>query len=336
MTHVTAPPRVGLVGLGRTGSHLLERFSSGGPLRIVAGWDDAPERIRLAESLGVNAVGKLESLATSVDLDVLWIARQMAFSNADLIAKCLKFGKHVIVESPLSLSPADARRAFYEARERDLRLLVHCPRRDEESFRQALSVAKSGALGMIRAAKFVSWGYGLWPSCVGNRLRQRDAEDWPATTVIRLMSHALDQLLHLVPPHPHRAFATARFSPFKDPSAGQPEPAAALALAIEFADGTRAELDLRLDSPVPFHSGWVLMGDRGGFADARRYSLTDEGEVFDSSVAPGEAEFDSFACLAQQLRTRERNAVEEARAVTVVVLLDAARRSLESRQVIEL
>ena len=58
MTHVTAPPRVGLVGLGRTGSHLLERFSSGGPLRIVAGWDDAPEGIRLAESLGEMVPGR--------------------------------------------------------------------------------------------------------------------------------------------------------------------------------------------------------------------------------------------------------------------------------------
>ncbi len=336
MTHASAPPRVGLVGVDRTGSHLLEKFSSGGPLRIVAVWDESPERTRLAESLGVNAVAKLETLATSFDLDVLWITRSMVFSNANLIARCLKLGKHVIVESPLDLSLADAKRAFNEARARDLRLLVHCPRRDEESFRRAVSVAASGELGTIRAAKFVSWGYGRWPNRVGDQSSQRDPEDLPGTTVIRLMAHALDQLLHLIPQHPHRAFATAQVNPFKNPSAAPPQPAAALALSIEFANGTWAELDLRLDSPVPFHSGWVLTGNRGGFADAQRYSLTDEREVLDSPVTPGEAELDSFAWLAQQLRAPEHNAVEDARAVTVVVLLDAARRSLESRQVIEL
>ncbi len=337
MTHVTAPPRVGLVGLGRTGSHLLEKFSSGGPLRIVAVWDDAPERTRLAKSLGVNVVAKREMLENFDDVDVLWFTRSIEFFNADLIAKCLKSGKHIVVESPLDLSPADARRAFHEACELGLRLLVHCARREEESFRRAVSVAASGELGTIHAAKFVSWGYGLWPSGVGDQSHQRDLEDLSGTMVIRLMAHALDQLLLLVPQHPHRAFATARASPFKkEPSAAPTDAAAALALSIEFVDGARAELDLRLDSPVPFRSGWVLTGDRGGFAEARRYSLTDDGEVYDSPVTSGEAEFDSFAWLAQQLCSPERNAVEEIRAVTVVELLDAARRSLESRQVIEL
>lgn len=336
MTDVAASPlRVGLIGLGRSGLHLIERFAAGGPFRIVAAFDDcttveavSPFKVRLATDLQ-------EMLATP-DVDVVWMTESCGprndFSLPDVLAT-----KHAILETPLGVTPADLDRAFQVAHQHGRQFLVRHSRRCDAEFLQALSVAHDQSLGPIRAAKLVYWTYGLPPrgATRGSGPLSPDYLADAQVTKVRFVAHALDQLVPLFGRRPLRVFATGDSTAdgFPDLLDGF-----SLTLRILFEHGSQAEIDIRLDSPTQFQSGWMLTAERGGYSKGRRFTLTDEGEIFDSPVplnvddqAP-----DQFEWLAQQIRSGEREPVEEARVRTVVALLDATQRSLESQQAVDL
>jgi hypothetical protein len=153
------------------------------------------------------------------------------------------------------------------------------------------------------------------------------------------MAQALDQLVQLIPHPPRRVTAFGEF--FKTESAHRSKSAhrsnadssKSLAARIEFANGAQAEIDIRLDSPAPLWTGWVLHSDRSGFADDRRYTLTSDGEVFDSS-APSSSDVpipDDLIHLASALRSDTDDELVTRQSRAVVQLLDAMRRSNESQ-----
>ena len=329
MTAVTANPlRVGLVGLARDGWHLIESCSVGGPFRVVAVFDTDPQRESHGTSLSVPIVSSLDMLTQSPHIDVLWVATPMGFER-ELAELLVKHDKHVVVETPLCLSTVAADRAFAAARARGRQLLVHCPRRADADARRAQSVVDSGELGIVRAAKWVCWGYGFAPMDVQSRVS--DGVDSPRTTLIRLMAHVLDQLVTLLPAAPLRVFATGALS-----SGNVPDDSRSLAVSIEFANGALAEIDIRRDSPAVLQTGWVLSGQRGGYAAGQRFTLTPEGEVFDSPTSPLEPAEDELTRLARRLRAAEIDDCEVAHARTVVQLLEAAVKSASERRAVEL
>ncbi len=337
MTDCAASPlRVGLIGLGRPGLHLMERFASGGPFRVVAVWAD-PIVAEVVSPFGVRLVNHPRELLAAADVDVVWFSEFDAFRN-DFTAADTLCEKHAIVQTPLTLSSTIADRAFCEAACSNRLLLVHHPRRSDPDFRQALAVTEDLAPSALRAVKFVSWSYGLPPrgATRGHRPLPPDASDDAQITKVRFVAHALDQLLPLVSDRPIRVFATGdqNFPGFPKLFAGY-----SLSLQLTFEQGCQAEIDIRLDSPTKFQSGWLLTTERGGYAKGQRFTLTDDGEVFDSPVTAAlddNEDADQSEWLAQQIRSGVRDHVEEVRVRTVVALLDAAQRSLESRRAIDL
>ena len=338
MTDVAASPlRVGLIGLGRPGLYLMERFAAGGPFRVVAVWAD-PIVAEVISPFGARLVNHPRELLAAADVDVVWFAELDAFRN-DFTAADTLCEKHAIVETPLTLSSAIADRAFREAARSNRLLLVHHPRRSDPDFQQALAVTQDFAPSVLRAVKFVSWSYGLPPrgATRGHGPLPPDAtSDDAQITKVRFAAHALDQLLPLVSDRPIRVFATGdqKFPGFPKLFAGY-----SLTLQMTFEQGCQADIDIRLDSPTKFQSGWLLATERNGYAKGQRFTLTDDGEVFDSPVtatSDSNEDADHFEWLAQQIRSGVRDHVEEARVRTVVALLDAAQRSLESRQAIEM
>ena len=106
--------------------------------------------------------------------------------------------------------------------------------------------------------------------------------------------------------------------------------------SIEFANGALAEIDIRRDSPAVLQTGWVLSGQRGGYVGGRRFTLTPEGEVFDSPTLPLVPVEDELTRLARRLRAAEIDDGEVARTRTVVQLLEAALKSASERRTVEL
>lgn len=329
MTGDVLPPlRVGLVGCGRVGRHLIERSAVGGPFQVVAACDDFCPSSRIVP-FDVRLMS-LPELAQSADIDVLWVTSYWEFPLE------VSHAKHLIAETPFTLGTQVAEQAFAAAAQRGRLLLIHHPRRADPEFRQALAVARDEKIGAVRAVKFVLWSYGRPPR---GATRGIEPSDWdenaePGRTKIRFVAHALDQLVLLIPSRPVCVLAVG------DPNAGGADLIAgdSLALHVLFESGCRAEIDIRLDSPTTFQSGWMLTGERGGYAKGRQYTLTDEGEVFDSPVTPCDsgAEADQFEWLARQIRSGTPDAVEESRTRSVVALLDGAQRSLVTSQPVTL
>lgn len=327
-----SPLRVGLIGGGRVGLHLIEQFSAGGPFQVVAADQDFGVADAIA-SLGVRPMS-LRQMAESEDVDVLWLT-SLERETAEAVCSMIR-GRSVIAEAPLSLSQHDFERFLAALAEREGRLLTHHPRRSDADFRQALTVARDPVLGAIRAAKFVSWGYGRVPRGAARR-GQRSGHDElasPGATKLRLAVHALDQLVLLIPSRPLRVSAAVG-SDARSPDLVQSD---SLSVRIVFESGCQAEIEIRLDSPTLFQSGWVLTAERGGFANGRQFTLTDDGEVFDAPVQPAGSDgvTDPVVWLAQQIRSGVRDAAEEARAFAVAAILDGAQRSLITGQPVTL
>ncbi|MCX7419466.1 MAG: Gfo/Idh/MocA family oxidoreductase [Planctomycetia bacterium] len=359
---VTASLRVGLIGLNRQGWHLMERCLNGGPFQVVktADLQCRPKRERtlfnalhlpadeVAAASGAivlaDASVSVEEIIVSPDIDVAWIAHPIALRPADLppdlIEQLLKQKKHVVVETPLSLSATESERLFAVAREQGRRLLVYSPQHTTANICQAIAVANNDEFGAVLAAKWISWGYALPPAGVPcrephvTRLESQsspgDCQDQPRdelfVVLIRQMARALDQLVQLIPQAPQRIFAFGRVS--------QSETSHALAAWIEFKNGANAEIDIRLNSPTPLHTGWVLHSGRGGFVAGRRYSLTPEGEVFDSPAPSSVPQLDDLASLAHSLRSENGDDRESARSLAVVELLEAICQSANTRSVV--
>lgn len=324
--------RVGLIGGGRIGLHLIERFSAGGPFRVVAADQDFGVADAIA-SLGVRSLS-LRQMAESKDIDVLWLT-SLERETAEAVCSTIR-GRSVIAEAPLSWSRLEAERFLGALAERESRLLIHHLRRSDADFRQALTVARDPVLGAIRAAKFVSWGYGRAPRGAARR-DQRSGHDElasPGVTKVRLAVHALDQLLLLVPSRPLRVSAVVG----SDARSSDLVQSDSMSVQIVFESGCQAEIEIRLDSPTLFQSGWVLTAERGGFANGRQFTLTDDGEVFDAPVQPAGSDdvTEPIAWLAQQIRSDIRDAADEARTLDVAAILDGAQRSLVTGQPVTL
>ena len=269
-----------------------------------------------------DAADDLDELIHSPDIDIAWIAHPIALHHdglpSDLVEQLLKHNKHVVVETPLSLSTAEADRWFALACERGRHLLVHSPRHANDDIRRAVSAVSSGELGAVRAVKWISWGYGLSPAGAPSH----EPHD-PRVTLICQMAHALEQLVQLVPHAPRRVIAFG-------------EHTEALAAWIEFTNGTRAEVDIRLDSPAPLRTGWVIHSEQGGYADGRRYTLTPEGEVFDAPAPTLSPASDDLTELARSLRNDLFDDLASTPSRTVVQLLEVISRSLSANDFVTL
>lgn len=336
MTDAAASPlRVALIGLGRPGLHLIERFAAGGPFQIVAASDDSATA-DAASPFGVRLATDVRVLLGATDIDVVWISESVGpridFALPDVLAT-----KHAILETPIGVTPTVLDRTFQVAHQRGRQLLVHHPRRCDTEFLQAFSVSQDRSLGPIRSAKLVSWTYALPPAGAtrGSGPLPPDRLGDPQVTTVRFAAHALDQLVSLIGRRPLRVFATGDST-----AGGFPDLLAScsLALRILFEHGCQAEIDIRLDSPTHFQSGWTLTTERGGYSKGRRFTLTDEGEIFDSpvSLATGAKGIDPFERLALQIRSGQKDLLEESRIRTVVALLDGAQRSIETGQAVDL
>ena len=332
---VASPLRVGLIGFGRFGLHLVERFADDGSFRVVAAAAD-PIVAEVVAPFGVRLVNHPRELLAAADVDVVWFAEHDAFRSGRTAADVL-CEKHAIVETPLALSSSIADQAFDVAAQHHRLLLVRHSRRSDPDFQQALTVAEDQTYGAIRAAKFVSWSFGLPPrgAIRGNGPLPPDASDDPQIIKCRFAAHALDQLLTLLNDRPICVFATG-----DQRAQGAPSLLAgcSLLLQVTFERGCQAEIDIRLDSPTQFQSGWLLTAERGGYAKNRKFTLTDDGEIFDSALADtpdSDEDADQFEWLARQIRSGVRDPIEEARVRAVVSVLDATQRSLESRQMVQ-
>jgi predicted dehydrogenase len=105
---------------------------------------------RFAGEIGfARAYGSYEELAADPDLDVIYVAtpHHDHFPSA---RHCLEAGKAVLVEKPLTVTPAEAEELIMLAGHRGLFLMEAMWMRTQPLIRKAVEVVGSGVLGAVR------------------------------------------------------------------------------------------------------------------------------------------------------------------------------------------
>ena len=142
-----APPKIAVIGCGYWGTNHARTFSELGALYAVS--DRHPDRAgALASRHGVKAMGFEEILADpAVDGVVLALPPHY---HADLAIAVLEAGKHLLVEKPIALSVADARRVVDAAGRSGLVAITGHVLRFHPAFEALEAMIAAGELGAVR------------------------------------------------------------------------------------------------------------------------------------------------------------------------------------------
>jgi predicted dehydrogenase len=191
---MSAPLRVGVVGLGYWGPNLARNFH-GLPDADLVWCCDASEqaRERVAPMVpGTRMTDRLEDLLEDDTLDAIVLATPVP-SHAELAVRVLEAGKHCFVEKPLAQSVADAERAVAAAESSGRTLMVGHLLEYHPGVRKLKELADSGELGDIH------YIYGNRLNL--GKLRADENALWS------LGAHDISVLLHLVGEEPFEVSA---------------------------------------------------------------------------------------------------------------------------------
>lgn len=151
--------RVGIVGYGM-GKYHAERVAATAGLQLAAVCDVDPVRARqaAADFPGIDGLTETAALLGRTDIDLV-VAAVPHHAHAELAIAASRAGKHVVVEKPMCITPAEAT-AMIEAASRAGRLLtVHHNRRWDGDYMVLREVVASGAIGDIYHVEMFGGGY---------------------------------------------------------------------------------------------------------------------------------------------------------------------------------
>ncbi len=310
-------PGVAVIGCGAWGRNHVRTFASLGALAAVADADAGVARTA-AEATGVPARTLDEVLADGAVAAVA-IAAPDAL-HAAIAARALEAGKHVLVEKPMAMTPAEAEGLATAAAQRGRVLMVGHILRYHAAFRRLEALARDGALGTLRhmAAK-----------------RLHVARGAPRHALWDLAPHDVSMMLALAGrlPRSLRAFAGAEI-------AGLPQ---AGAVALDFGAGLTAEIAFSEIHPVKLHQIAVAGTEaQAVFEDSRgwdeklalyRPGLEKAGmapERAPVALEPGEPLAEEARAFLAAVAGGPAPPSDAAEGIAVVRVLAAAARSLAS------
>jgi scyllo-inositol 2-dehydrogenase (NADP+) len=335
----------GIVGFGRIGAKHAERLSAAQFIRPAAAFDPTPARRELAQSRGLRASDTMEALLDDPSIDVILISTPTAMHHAPA-AQALRGGKHVMVEKPMALDLAQSRE-LVELAEQNNRVLsvFHCRRWDID-YLTLKSAIDAGVFGKVFS---IESRMGQWASCVGPAAKEwrpgwRNEAAFGGGGLYDWGSHFIDQLWQLMlPAKPIRVFAQLRGNVWSKDCDDFAR------VCIDFDNGAvgMVEINTTTTRPLP---RWHIDGTLGS-ADAPfslafdrkvwseiTFSPAEGGEsrLLAKSQAPVLSETQIWDQFARAVRGEGGPAVAAESVLNTMTLLDAARESSRTGQVISL
>ena len=119
---MVTPLRAGVIGVGHLGQHHARLYASLPGSRLIGVMDQSAERAQaIADRHGARAFPSIDELLSHVDV----VSVAVPTSAHHSVAKtCLLAGKHVLVEKPLAVTPAEAQELVRLANQKQCRLQV--------------------------------------------------------------------------------------------------------------------------------------------------------------------------------------------------------------------
>jgi scyllo-inositol 2-dehydrogenase (NADP+) len=333
-----APVRIGVAGLGRAGTYHLERLGLREDCRVVAAYDDCATALARADAVARRLHSTWSDFLADGHVELVLLAAPPAL-HAELAIGALAAGKHVVIETPLCLNLAEADAIAAAARRTGGLACVAQTRRWSDDFRTAQAALASGELGEPRSLKYVNWQYNpqLRPPAEGAALLNGGpgtaVPDWRrhSSTGGGLLwefgVHYFDQLLQLAGRPAESVFARLTPSAACDCDDG-------FLAIVSFSGGLTAHVEASRVAAAPLSTGWMIDGDRRSYAGFTQYSPNRDGEVVDLPLMPVPAPADEFyRNVVNHLRNGDPSPVPLDQARQVISLIEAVRRSAQTRQV---
>jgi predicted dehydrogenase len=141
---------IGVIGCGYWGPNLLRNFHESRDCRLIAVADLNPDRLAWAQSQypHIKATGQVHELIENPDIDAIAIATPVN-THFELALKCIRAGKHILVEKPLCHRSDLARQLIDEAAKRRLVLMVDHTFIYTPAVRKIRQLIEQGELGDI-------------------------------------------------------------------------------------------------------------------------------------------------------------------------------------------
>lgn len=138
--------RIGVIGLGRAGSIHLEALQSLPAVRVAAVCDPAVDARQRAAAGGIAAYAELDAMLDDCALDGVVVCTPPS-DHADVSARCLARGLHVLCEKPLAPQTDDVLAMLAAAHRAQRTLLVASKFRHVSAVRRARSLLLAGEIG---------------------------------------------------------------------------------------------------------------------------------------------------------------------------------------------
>ncbi len=136
-----------IIGFGGMGGYHQEQIKKRVPeLTIKGGVDVRPEAYEKMRALGMHEYPTLQALLDDKSVDIVTIATPNDF-HKDISIACLKAGKNVVCEKPVTLNAAELEEIIAVAKETGKLFSVHQNRRWDKDYRIMREVVKSDVIG---------------------------------------------------------------------------------------------------------------------------------------------------------------------------------------------
>ena len=151
---MTAPLRLGFLGVGWIGRNRLDAIVASGIGRVAAVADVSPDAASSVVATHGGAVVDADALLTAGDLDGVVIATPSAL-HAEQAATALRAGIPVFCQKPLGRTAGECRTVVDAARDADVLLGVDLSYRHLQAVERLRDALGSGAIGDVYAADLV-------------------------------------------------------------------------------------------------------------------------------------------------------------------------------------
>lgn len=139
---------VAVVGTGGWGKNHVRVWHEIGALALVC--DQDPDRLHAAkQATGVPGLRDYDEVLGQPSIDAVVLATPAA-THADLALRAIEAGKHVLVEKPMALSSRNARRVAEAATQRGLTLMVDHVLEYHPAVEKLHAMVREGELGRLR------------------------------------------------------------------------------------------------------------------------------------------------------------------------------------------
>ncbi|MCL2854459.1 MAG: Gfo/Idh/MocA family oxidoreductase [Defluviitaleaceae bacterium] len=182
--------RIGIVGFGSMGHQHFAALLKYDRAQVIGVFDPCPERVGLAESLGLLAYPSAEALFADPKIDIAIIASTNNL-HKDHSINALGAGKHIICEKPATITSTELLEVIDVAQKNGKFFTINQNRRWDKDFLLMKEHIESGLLGRVYTIESrVHNSFGIpkgW----------RNAKDMGGGMMLDWGVHLIDQILHM-------------------------------------------------------------------------------------------------------------------------------------------